>query len=174
MKGRQLSLLAPNDRNNAEIDPTGAYRYDLRRQWGLDEPRIVNFLMLNPSKADAFLGDPTLTRCINYATTWGFDGLVITNLFAYRSTDPDQLRVVSDPVGPENDSYIARWAEAADLVVTAWGAGGRYMNRDRLILAKLAEMGVEPHALKLTAGDYPCHPLRLAKSLLPIPYSPRF
>ena len=172
VKPPSLPFMKPDDRNNAFIDPSGIYRYDLRRQWGFDEVRIVNFIMLNPSKADAFLGDPTLTRCIDYAVTWGFDGLVITNLFAFRSTDPDQLRAVADPVGPWNDEFIARWATSSDLVVAAWGAKGRLGDRDRIVMAKLNQWGIEPHALKLTAGDYPCHPLRLPKRLNPFPMPP--
>jgi hypothetical protein len=77
--------------------------------------------MLNPSTADAEKFDPTVRRCFGFARDWGFGGLEVVNLFALRSTYPEQLKKVSDPVGPENDAVIRRAVKAADLVVASWG-----------------------------------------------------
>ena len=49
---------------------TGNYRYLLWREWNSDR-KTVSFIMLNPSRADAELNDPTITRCINFAKSWG-------------------------------------------------------------------------------------------------------
>ena len=56
------------------------------------------FIMLNPSTADALKLDPTVTRCYNYAGAWGYGHLLVANLFALRSTDPDRLYHHHDPV----------------------------------------------------------------------------
>ena len=69
---------------------TGDYRYLLWREWNSDRavPRLqrdrqtVSFIMLNPSRADAEVNDPTITRCINFALSWGYGRLEVVNLFA--------------------------------------------------------------------------------------------
>ncbi|TMF61888.1 MAG: DUF1643 domain-containing protein, partial [Chloroflexi bacterium] len=59
------------------------YRYRLWRRWDGARP-VVAFVMLNPSTADARRDDPTIRRCIGFAKSWGFGGVEVVNLFAYR------------------------------------------------------------------------------------------
>src|SRR3954469_25064450 len=82
------------------------YRYALWRVWDGDRG-LCNFVMLNPSTADEAADDPTGARCTRRAQHWGYGGLVVTNLFAFRTTDPTGLRAAPDPVGPEGDATIA-------------------------------------------------------------------
>lgn len=149
--------------------PGECYRYWLTRRWGQSDDQIVNFVMMNPSVADASVDDPTIRRCIGFARSWGYGGLVVTNLFALRSTDPMELYHVDDPVGPLNDEYIARWAGGADLVVAAWGALGVMKGRSAEVLYDLRKRGIVPHAISMTKGGHPGHPLYLPKILRPVP-----
>jgi hypothetical protein len=155
----------------ATISPDGLYRYDLTRSWGWDgfSSRRAAFLMLNPSKADATRPDPTMTRCVNYARSWGYGGMVIVNLFAFRSTDPDELRKAADPIGPDNDRYIAHWAVESDLLVCAWGAHPFAVERASDVLRLLSSLVAKPHCLCLTKDGHPGHPLMLRSGLQPIP-----
>lgn len=81
------------------------YRYVLWRTWdkSLD---AVRFVALNPSTADAHIDDPTIRRCKSFAARWGFGGLEMVNLFAYRATRPADLRAAGYPVGKNNDKWI--------------------------------------------------------------------
>nr|WP_252726063.1 DUF1643 domain-containing protein [Acinetobacter indicus] len=54
----------------AEISECSKYRYSLWRIWDKDKP-IFTFIGLNPSTADHVQDDPTITRCINFAKSWG-------------------------------------------------------------------------------------------------------
>jgi hypothetical protein len=83
------------------------YRYVLRRIWDRSTPPAM-FVGLNPSTADEVKDDPTVRRCIGYAKRWGFGGLIMTNIFAFRSTDPNALVELDDPVGPRNDAWLRR------------------------------------------------------------------
>ncbi len=119
-----------------EISPCGTYRYALWRTWqdedGLFEQQVVEagesvartilFLMLNPSDADGSINDPTMRRCIGFAKSWGFGRLSAGNLYAFRSPSPAVMRAAADPVGPENDAWLKRLAEEAEVILCAWGA----------------------------------------------------
>lgn len=110
-------------RRQAVFDPAGRYRYSLRRRWDAAGARVA-FVLLNPSTADGRRDDPTIRRCIGFAREWGFGGLEVVNLFACRSTHPGGLRSAQDPVGPENDRFLAAAWDRADRVIVAWGNHG--------------------------------------------------
>lgn len=118
---------------------------------------------LNPSTADAVSNDPTIRRAMDFARRWGRGGLIMVNLFAYRSTDPKALRQVEDPVGPDNDHWIKYWCEQVDLVVAVWGNEGRFLGRDVAVRALCGQL----HALKINASGQPAHPLYLPSGLTP-------
>ena len=96
-----MQTLFENVRSDAVFSPCQRFRYTLMREWS-DGPKLM-FEMCNPSKATAEISDPTVTRCIGHAKRLGFGGLWVGNIFALRSTDPDLLYEVEDPIGPENE-----------------------------------------------------------------------
>jgi hypothetical protein len=103
-----LPLLDPIT-SDATFSPCRKYRYTLTRTWVPDLP-LINFVMLNPSTADEVVNDPTVERCERRARMWNCGGLIVTNIFAWRSTDPDELRRVADPVGPDKDDALVESA----------------------------------------------------------------
>lgn len=153
----------------AEFSEDRIYRYSLTRVWKLDG-RLVNFIMLNPSTADEVYNDPTITRCMKYAQSWGYDGLVVTNLFALRSTDPKSLKSHPDPIGPENLRYLFGYAWTCDLVVCAWGIHGSYLQRGIFIESVLRKRNIPISYLSLTKRGHPGHPLYLYSGLKPTPW----
>lgn len=165
MNDGMLFDVGTGTRSDAELSPCGAYRYTLSRGVGLGA-RLVNFIMLNPSKADSTVDDPTICRCIGYTRDWGYGDLVVTNLFALRSTDPKGLRGHPDPVGPDNDRHLAEQARRAQVVVCAWGAEPIVHRRAPAVLAILRRLGITPHVLGLTSSKQPMHPLFKPASLV--------
>jgi hypothetical protein len=128
---------------------------------------VANFLMLNPSTADEVQLDPSCTRARVYAERWGFGGLIVTNLFAWRATDPDDMKSASDPVGRGNDVAIAAAAREAKLLICAWGNHGAHLGRSGRVVTLLRRAGIDLHVLKMNAGGEPAHPLYLRGSLEP-------
>lgn len=149
-------------KTSATISPCQKYRYELRRVWDESKP-LVLFVCLNPSIADADIEDKTSRVCINYAKRWGYGGLLIGNLFAYRSTNQSALYKVSDPVGSENDGWLKKLQAEATLVVCAWSDTGAFKNRDEEVLAFLEA----PHCLVKLKSGRPGHPLYKRADLKP-------
>lgn len=154
----------------------GLYRYRLTRQLGA-QPRIACFVMLNPSTADAAKDDATVRRCIGFARDMGCGGLIVANLFALRATDPWELSIAADPVGPKNMDYLlgaaCRAHESGGLVVCAWGVHGRLQDQDAKVTARLVELRISLQCLGTTAEGFARHPLYLAKDTALQPYHGR-
>lgn len=143
----------------------GRYRYALGRIWDSHSQHVA-FVGLNPSTADERVDDPTIRRCIAFARAWGFGGIQVLNLFAYRATRPADMLCQQDPVGPDNDHHLATRARSAALVVAAWGTLGTHLARDRAVRALLPNL----HCLRLTKHGHPAHPLYLPAHLRPVPW----
>jgi hypothetical protein len=142
------------------------WRYLLWRRWDPRRP-IANFLMLNPSTADELKLDPSCTRAQRYAERWGYGGLIVTNLFGWRATDPGEMKAVRDPVGRGNDAAILRAAREAALVVCAWGNHGAHLERSVRVLRALRSSRISLNYLKINSSGEPAHPLYLRGSLQP-------
>jgi hypothetical protein len=187
--GNQLSLLdtkppeptaipleTPKVRRSAEMSLCLKYRYRLSRCWGSGSAAL--FVMCNPSSGDDQQDDPTILRCIAFATAWGHGSLEIVNLFAFRSPHPDALYDVVDPIGPNNDTIIREAAKdvvrGGGRLVAAWGASVRfddlteaaYRGRDRKVLEILKKYG-PIWCLGKTATGAPKHPLARGKHRVP-------
>lgn len=143
-----------------------AYRYCLTRIWDENAARI-NFVMLNPSKADEIKNDPTVARCEARARHLGFGAFQVTNIFAWRDTDPHAMRRANKPVGPENDDTLTASAHWADLVIAAWGVHGAHQNRGAQVEELLRHAGIKLFHLGLSKGGHPRHPLYLAYAKQP-------
>lgn len=162
----QSQLNLPNSSSEAVISDDQKYRYYLSRKWS-EEGKVIAFIGLNPSTADAERDDPTIRRCINFAKSWGGSKLVMGNLYAYRSTNPNILNSVDDPIGVDNDAWLARIISESQIVIAAWGVLGKIHGRDIQILNNhRANLSY----LKLTKEGYPAHPLYLSSTLTPIKY----
>lgn len=168
-RAASIRQTSPDGTGWAVFSPCGGYRYQLGRTLtppGISPSRTCLFLMLNPSTADAFQLDPTVRRCIGFASSWGCDQLLVGNLFALRSTDPKALYETADPVGAQNDSMLRELAELADVVVCAWGVHGAHQDRGRVVRAALQPV-FDLHHLGLTKDGHPRHPLYLPAVLTP-------
>ena len=158
------------------LTPSGAkfsrcrrWRYLLWRQWDEKAP-VANFLMLNPSTADEVKLDPSCTRARLYAERWGFGALVVTNLFGWRATDPDEMKAALDPVGSANDRAILDAAKNSNLVVCAWGNHGLHRARSAHVVELLRNARVGLHVLRTNACGEPAHPLYLPAALRAAPW----
>lgn len=157
---------------SAVISSDGKFRYRLERRWDDTLPKVA-FIMLNPSTADADKDDPTIRRCVEFAKAWGYGGIIVVNLYAFRSTDPRYLVVAEDAIGPENVSHVRQAAAEANLVICAWGNSGivQKLQAKTPTYRPLENLGRDIHFLKLCKDGTPGHPLYLTKKLKPQKYN---
>ena len=108
----------------AEFSSDRRYRYlweaQISNQPGNGKP--VTFLMLNPSTADEIFTDHTIDECLNHVARWRYSALRVVNRFAYRTSEPENLCNVLDPVGLHNNRAILHAVLDAPLTVCAMPA----------------------------------------------------
>ena len=149
---------------SALFSECGRYRYRLTRQLsGNRGPLLV--VGLNPSTADATHNDPTIRRCMGFASRWDHSALVVVNLFAYRATQPKDLKTATDPIGPDCDTILLESAKACSRILVAWGNHGAYLKRHKQVLGLLSGQHLE--CLGTTQSGFPRHPLYMRADTLP-------
>ena len=145
------------------------YRYALTRDWQADGDRVA-FIMLNPSTASELRNDPTVERCERRARALGAGAFRVVNLFAFRATDPRDLRAAPEPVGPDNDRILAEAATWADRIICAWGVHGTHQGRAASVEAMLRATGHPLNHLGLSKHGHPRHPLYIPYRQSPCPW----
>lgn len=141
------------------------HRYTLHRSW-IGNGGVVNFIMLNPSTADDVNDDSTIRKCIGFAKRWGYSGLVVTNLFAYRATQPSDVKTLlgtcggfRTAIGEDNTAYVDREARYAHAVVLAWGDNCDMLpHRDLDVVGMLRYRDL--YCIRKTKKGNPAHPVR--------------
>lgn len=142
------------------------YRYTLTRIWDEAGSKAL-FIMLNPSTATEVQNDPTVERCERRARALGFGAFRVTNIFAYRATDPKVMRSQTDPTGPENDTLILESCAWADTIICAWGTHGEHQSRGPSVEALLRAQPKPLYHLGLSKAGHPKHPLYISYSQQP-------
>ena len=170
--------------SDAGFSSDGHYRWWLRRRWSGGSGTLV-FIGLNPSAADGRRDDPTLRRLIGFGRGWGYNELVVLNLFARISPSPAVLRRVKDPIGVSNDlelkGWCGRWASQSSIDLwCGWGGSGACRGRDQQVLAWLDcfweqrqrrhPSASPPFCIGLTRTGQPRHPLYASADLTLRPF----
>ena len=146
-------------KKHAIISQDNKYRYQLSRIWNEEKPQIL-FIMLNPSTADADVDDPTIRRVVNFAKSWGYGGVFVGNLYAFRSTDPKKLRNTYDPIGEDNTQHIKYLIGLTERIIYAWGNNKKEPEW-------LRDLVDTPYCIDISKKGIPKHPLYLKKELEP-------
>jgi len=166
------------------------YRYRLWRCWNQALPRAL-FILLNPSTADDIDNDATIERQQRRVMMWSnqsdlfsgqlyskkFGSIEVVNACAYRSTNPEVLFKVSDPVGDDNLEHIITACKEAlrrgGIIICGWGKhlaalspGGRYTLHE-LTLERLEQFDFPLTAFQLNGDRTPKHPLYVSYELKP-------
>lgn len=158
---------------------TELWRWWLSRIWDAGLP-ILWVVMLNPSKADGKQDDPTVLRLIAIAQRWGFGGIMVVNLFAYRASRPDVMWAMAgkhDLIGPRGDEMLLQALEEAGRnsapILAAWGAHRPATRRAEWFVQQARQRDVRLICLGRTADGSPTHPAARGKHRVPDDVKPQ-
>lgn len=152
----------------AGISTGGVYRWWLWRMWST-RPLVI-WIMMNPSTADHRKNDPTIFKIMRYSSRWGYGAALILNIYAFRSSKPENLpQVLSEAIGRSNDWWIRtlfRFAVRKGVpVICAWGV--KHQNRGVQVRRLAADAGLHLSCLEVALNGEPKHPRFLSESLNP-------
>lgn len=159
-----MLLELESERGSAIFSQDKVHRYWLTRNLAPDGITVA-YGMLNPSDATHEDNDPTIGRCVGFASRPGMAAkrMIVVNLFGLVSPYPKDLLVADDPVGTENESFIRRAIREADLFIVAWGALSKPLRIKSWVMRRVLQEGLKaPKCLGTTKDGSPCHPLYLA------------
>jgi hypothetical protein len=170
--------LKPND---AIFSADGKCRYVLQRTLvdvgrPSSEYRTLGVIMVNPSKAGAEVQDPTVRRVMGFATSLGYERVLVGNKFAHVATDIDELAhlQLAEATGEWNDLYLSGIAHVAEQIIVAWGPLAklppRLRERWKAVVRILDERGKVPMCLGVAKDKHPRHPLMLPKDAALVPW----
>lgn len=166
-------------RGGALLSPCNRYRYRLWRNMNFGGHRAL-FIMLNPSTADGTDDDPTIRKCRGFTDRLGLCGFDVVNLFAFRATDPKELKTARNPVGPLNDHELVRVIrqESFHKRIVAWGGA----TKARKVMLERQAWFAKTFAAEIERGELLClgttksgeprHPLMLAYATKLEPWVP--
>ena len=161
-----LTIVTKSLKGSATFDVSRRYRYQLTRSLENDNQQSghVTFIMLNPSTANAEEDDPTIQACSQFTKKWGYNHLIVVNLFAYRTPQPLDLKHVTHPIGSENNRYLLTAAESATKVILAWGNWGSLLDRDQTVITLLKPYEHKLYYLIRNHSGQPRHPLYVKRT----------
>lgn len=173
----QRSPIESTTNKAATLSKCGKMRWNLRRWW--HEDSRVCWVMLNPSTADAEIDDPTLKRCMHFSKAWGYGGLIITNLYPYRSPSPPECRrwaardhKYSDLLVRKqlirNQKEVLAACQTSDIIVAAWGNQPWAAKWSVHMLTQIQKNTDKPiYCLGTTQNGNPKHPMARARHRVP-------
>lgn len=160
----------------SDEEPIPLYRWALHRNFG-PGPGLT-FIMLNPSIADDLIDDNTIVKCLGFASRLGCGAIEVVNLFPWRATKPTDMwaarKAGHDITGGRKgngmiEDALHNAARRDGLILAAWGANAAKA-ADRIEWLRGLPGADRLHALSITKGGHPGHPLMLPYSCLPVPW----
>lgn len=153
-----------------EFSDCGKYRYSLWRIWDNTLP-IAMCIGLNPSTANAKKNDNTINILIRVLKGLGYGGFYMTNLFAWISSNPEDLLTCENAIG-DNDNKLDEVESKCDVVIACWGNFKQAKDRIEYVLPNFPSA----KCFGVNKNGTPWHPRALSyKGLLNnvelIPYS---
>lgn len=151
--GRFENLFDNN--SGAEFSICGKYRYKLWRIWDESKP-LAMCIGLNPSTANANKNDQTINYLIKMLRILGYGGFYMTNLFAWISSNPDDLLTCADALG-DNENKLKEVETICQEVIVCWGNFKQAEQRIKEVLPNYPQA----KCFGTTQSGRPLHPLAM-------------
>lgn len=150
--------------SSAVISDCGTWRWRLDRTVAT-AGLVFAYFGVNGSTATGEEDDATVRKWNGFTIRNGGARYITGNAFGFRATDVRELARCADPVGPENDFYLAQIISEADVLVPCWGNQSKVPERLRPRFSAVRRMifaaGKPVKVFGLTQSGDPKHPLML-------------
>lgn len=133
-------------------------RFILDYTWDRTKTTLL-FIGLNPSLASEEKSDPTITRVINFAKSWGMGRLLVGNLYSWVTPYPEECSLT---IVKEDNDVLLEMADKSNIILLGWGAYKKAKNRAKNVLKLLYDY--ELSCLGKNKDGSPKHPLYLPKT----------
>jgi len=158
---------------NCLISHNKQYRWSLSYEISKSIKEII-YIGLNPSLSDAVYLDNTTKKIIKISKKHNYGKVILINLFALISSNPENLFNHKNPIGYLNNKHIYKnlkyWSENKNCDLwLGWGNKGKFLNRNKIISKKIIQYNsirrnnfdnpLGPLLIKETIKDNPIHPL---------------
>lgn len=117
-----------NLKTEAYFSDDKKHRFLLRKQWDSKKPTAM-VLMINPSNAEEIVVEHSTMFTINNLSKLGYGNVDILNMFSKVGTKLRMGIPIEELTTAENDDFIQKSAEKADIIVIAWGKGAENSKR---------------------------------------------
>ncbi|MBW9062411.1 DUF1643 domain-containing protein [Rhizobium herbae] len=148
----------------AVFSDCGLYRMRLDRGVA-DRGFVFAYFGINGATATADDNDHTVTKWTGFTNRNGGARFIVGNVYAFCATDVRELANAADPVGPDNDRYLAEIIAEADILVPCWGSRAklppRLWPRLDLVADRIFAAAKPVKIFGLTRSGDPLHPLTL-------------
>lgn len=125
--------------------------------------------MLNPSRGDASIDDPTILTLIWFAKLWGYGGLLIVNLYDFRASKPAEMFAAPVRLSVEGEKRaigaLVYAQNNGGRLLAAWGNDGN--DRAHFYVEHARCRGVHLICLGTTQSGAPKHPMARGKHRIP-------
>lgn len=156
-------------KRSAIIEFDDLCRMEIRRVWD-DALPLAAWLMLNPSKADGEIDDPTSLRVTHFTRKLGAGGWIGVNIIPHRATNPaDMLSalargLITAEMLSSNMDHILQASREARWHVAAFGVVHRDLGwHRRRALEQFERRAERLLCLGTSPGGWPLHPLARGK-----------
>lgn len=139
------------------------HRYALWRKWNLELPNAM-FIGLNPSTANDYQNDNTITKIIKVARCNGYGGIYMLNLFSFITPYPEKL--IIDDKEYKNYERLVEYAKKSKAIIFCWGNFKQAQGRANDVI----RMFPEALCLKQNKNGSPKHPLYCKDNSILIPF----
>lgn len=155
--------------SGADFSSDSTYRYALWRVWEQDSAGgNLALFGVNPSVANEWENDMTITKGCGFAKLWGHGGMYMFNMYGFVATNPLDMFQTTDPIGPRNDESIADYLANCNITRVVLACGSvpvRYRPRiawQSRIATILRIINRPVYCLGRTKDGSPRHPSRIA------------
>src|ERR1051326_3997191 len=113
---------SPGPYGGAEFSQDKKHRLYLWREIDPNNTKWITYIGLNPSTANEYEDDRTISKLINFTKQFGYGRMYMLNLFSFITPYTTELHAAPIKMVADYDIILKAFADLCNDVVLCWGA----------------------------------------------------